>query len=122
MLNSDYIYQQIPVEIRPFFKIEMGEIPVEHANLLDNIAHAIRTISHFAHLNKTVNVFVGSFPLEVLTPNSVLSVRILEPALHIALENFVFLDLDKLVAVYEPIQRACALEELAHSLMNVKDE
>ena len=59
MLNSAYLYQQIPVEIRPFFKIEMADIPSQYANLLDNIAQAIRAIIPFVLLNKTVNVVVG---------------------------------------------------------------
>ena len=37
MLNSAYLYQQIPVEIRPFFKIEMADIPSQYANLLDTL-------------------------------------------------------------------------------------
>lgn len=122
MLDSTYIYQKLPMETRPFFKIEMAEIPEEYVYLLDNIAQSIQTISQFIHLNKTVNVIVGSFPLELSMSNSVLSVQILEPALHIAIENFVFLDLNVMLSLPSPLQKACALEELAHVLMNIRDE
>lgn len=122
MLNSAYICQQIPMEIRPFFKIEMAEISEKNAHLLDNIAQSIQTISQFVHLNKTVNVIVGSCPFELSMSNSVLSVQILEPALHIAIENFVFLDLNVMLSLPPSLQKACAVEELAHVLMNIRDE
>lgn len=122
MLSSAYIYEQIPIEIRPFFKIGMAEIPKEHIGLLDNIASAVKTISQFAHLNKTVTMLIGSSPFELSIPSLRLSAQILEPALHVTLEGFVFLDLNSLLKVSPPLQRACVLEELAHSLMNVKDE
>ena len=122
MLNSDYIYQQISIEIRPFFHIEMPKIPKEYAALLDNIAQAIMIINRFARLNKAITLFVGTFPLSVTLPHSRLAVEILEPALHISVENWIFLDLDQLFLVSPPLQRACVLEELAHSVMNIADE
>ncbi|MDA3979010.1 hypothetical protein [Gallibacterium sp. AGMB14963] len=122
MLDSTYIYQKLPMETRPFFKIEMAEISEKHAHLLDNIAQSIQTISQFVHLNKTVNVIVGSCPFELSMSNSVLSVQILEPALHIAIENFVFLDLNVMLSLPSPLQKACVMEELAHVLMNIRDE
>ena len=76
MLNSAYLYQQIPVEIRPFFKIEMADIPSQYANLLDNIAQAIRAIIPFVLLNKTVNVVVGTQPFELQLQHATLSVRL----------------------------------------------
>ncbi|MEH8058099.1 hypothetical protein [Gallibacterium anatis] len=100
----------------------MAEISEKHAHLLDNIAQSIQTISQFVHLNKTVNVIVGSCLFELSMSNSVLSVQILEPALHIAIENFVFLDLNVMLSLPPSLQKACAVEELAHVLMNIRDE
>ena len=87
MLNSAYLYQQIPVEIRPFFKIEMADIPSQL-----QLQHAT------------------------------LSVRLSPPTLHMAIENFAFLDLNHMIGLPDALQRACVLEELTHVLMNVKDE
>ena len=122
MLNSAYLYQQIPVEIRPFFKIEMADIPSQYANLLDNIAQAIRAIIPFVLLNKTVNVVVGTQPFELQLQHATLSVRLFPPTLHMAIENFAFLDLNHMIGLPDALQRACVLEELTHVLMNVKDE
>lgn len=122
MLDSAYIYQQIPAEISPFFKIEMAEIQKKYTHLLDNIAQSIQTISQFVHLNKTVNVIISSRPFELQLQNATLSVQIFEPVLHVAIENFVFLDLNMMLSLPSSLQKACALEELAHVLMNIRDE
>lgn len=110
------------MEIRPFFKIVMADIPSQYANLLDNIAQAIRTIIPFVHLNKTMNVVVGTQPFEFPAGGARLSARLSPQALHMAIENFAFLDLNHLIGLPDALQRACVLEELTHVLMNVKDE
>lgn len=122
MLNSDYIYQQLPIEIRPFFKIEMLEIPVEYTYLLDNIAQAIITINRFVHLNKTVALFVAVNPFQLELKGVRLSAQLFQPAVHQYVENLIFLDLNKMIGLPDHLQRATYLEELAHVLMNVKDE
>lgn len=122
MLNSAYLYQQIPVEIRPFFKIVMADISEQYAHLLDNVADAINTISQYAHLNKVVNVVIASRPFELQFQHATLSVQLSEQTVQYYIENFVFLDLDRMNQLPDSLQRMAHMEELAHVLMNVKDE
>lgn len=122
MIDSNYIYSKLDSKLHHFFKIEMPSIPSHYQECVDDIIYSINLITNHAHINKSICIFISGQSQTFNTNSLNFTYYIAEPAIHMYLENFIFFNLDKVLNVPKPLRIASYLEELAHVIMNIKNE
>ena len=122
MISQDFINNKIPEEARHYLPVSSIELPDTCSESVNALIEAINIISSKIDLNRKVHLVIAKSPFKIPFNSGELSFVSKEETYHAAIENFVFLDFEKLSFVPYPLKVACVLEELAHALMNIADE
>ncbi len=122
MITQDFINNRIPEIARHYLPVSSLELPDHCGDSVNALIEAIEIIIKKTNLNRKVQLVIAKSPFKIALNSGELSFVAKEETHHVAIENFVFLDFEKLHSLPYPLKVACILEELAHALMNIADE
>lgn len=113
----------IKPEYLPFFAITINHtIPASMREIAQAYAEAVNLISEYIHLRKVVKVFISTTPFIVPIEHVKLICEIKDPAIHVTIEDLIFIDVQKIAPYPYQMKVASILEELAHTHMSIKSE
>lgn len=117
------ILSGIPVEARGHFNIVLASVP---AHLLPAAVEAFwkatACILPSVRLTTPVNVIFGESPFCVPVQGAEMVFTTKGDAVNMHMEGFIFLDIAKMATYPFDFQVVAVLEELAHEMMNIRDE
>jgi len=116
------IAAKIPDEARCFLPVSSTNLPIETNDSVSALIEAIAVITSKIKLSQRAHIIIGTTPFTVALSNGVLSYATQVQTIHANVENFIFLDFNKINLHLHQLKVACILEELVYTLMNVKDE
>lgn len=113
----------IKPEYLPFFATMINpSIPASMIEVAQAYVEAVNLISEYIHLRKVVRVFISATPFIMPIEPVKMICEIKDPAIHVTIENLVFIDALKIARYSYQMKVVTILEELAHAHMNIKCE
>lgn len=112
----------IPEKLRLFFQITSPNLHMIAKPAIESLWYAISAFSKVSRMRKTCAIIIGTQPFSVPIGSGILSFNPFADTIHVAIENIIFLNIDKLLNFPKNIQIATIIEEFVHALMDVKDE
>ncbi len=116
------ISAKIPDDTRCFLPISSANLLLAMNDSVNALLEAIDIVTGKVKLNQRVHIIIGTSPFTIALSNGVFSYSTQTQTIHANVENFIFLDFNKINQHPHQLKVACILEELVHALMNVKDE
>jgi hypothetical protein len=109
-------------EYSAFFLFHILSLPSSEQQIVDAFCESAILVSRAIRMNQRIEVTFGTTPFTIVEGAGTLRVNLHNPIINSTFGDFIFLDWQKMKSLkYEAIV-GTILEELVHSLMNVKDE
>lgn len=122
MITAAQIQAGLPAEYRGIFLITAAELGDNCQPVVQSIWTAVQVFAPKARLRHTVHLIVATPPFRIPLGSGVLSFEPKAEVINAAIENFVFLNVAKMLPLPPALQVACVLEELVHTILSVRDE
>jgi hypothetical protein len=123
IISASEIQNGLLEEVRSFIAIDAAPLPQSFRPVVEALWTAAQKISTSIRLRKRINVVLAKSPF-VLTLSTVgqLTFIPLGDAVHVTVEDMIFIDCEKMMRYEFPYQVVSVLEEFVHAFMNVTDE
>ncbi|MCT8829425.1 hypothetical protein Q7472_11030 [Glaesserella parasuis] len=124
MIDHNTIINSIPYPIRSFFEIESMEFEdnEQYQTAIKAFITAVDIINSHCHINKKVALFFGARQMQIDIDGIPFSYYIPQPALHLHIRNFIYLNVVESSTLSYESQVGAYLEELVHAFMNARNE
>lgn len=110
-------------EIRSFIAIDAVPLSQSFRPVVEALWTAAQKIMPSIRLRKRINVVLAKSPFVLnLPPVGQLTFIPLGDAVHVTVEDIIFIDCEKMMQYEFPYQVVSVLEEFVHAFMNVTDE
>lgn len=123
LISASEIQNGLPEPIRPFLSVEAVPLPESFRPLVEALWKAAEKIAATVRLRKRVIVVISASPWNVEFPSvGRLTLTPLGDAIHLTVEDIIFIDANKMQSYDSAYKQVSILEELVHAFMNVSDE
>jgi hypothetical protein len=123
MYSGNDLEARLPDALRPFIAIESLPLPEP---IFQIAAQALQTASEclaaVAWVRRRAHMVFATAPFRLELSSGQLSYTPNQDVIHAHIEDNIFIDVNKLLALPFPLQVATILEELVHVFLNISDE
>lgn len=122
-LTIDDFEKNVNPLYKPFFALMINQTtPKSMVEISKAYAEAVNLIGERTNLRKVIKVFLSTSPFNIDLIYVDLICETKANAYHVTLDDFVFIDANKIIDLPYPLIVASIVEEFVHSHMNIKCE
>ena len=122
-IQPDKIEKGIPAEFRPYFQITSPPLPASMGGLVESFHTAVKAILPAIWFNHPAHIVFGTAPWKISFERGKMTYETAHPdIINVHMEQWVFLDCNRMKKLQPEFQVACVLEELVRVLMHVSDD
>ncbi|MYZ42093.1 hypothetical protein [Schauerella aestuarii] len=121
-LDPSYISANIDERFRPFFLISAADIPIAMKDTIDSLCVAVNLFGERVRFRVAKHLVVGGSPFNIELASGSLLYTPKKETIHVNIEEYIFLDVNKAQALSKNIRIATFVEEFVHAFMNITDE
>jgi hypothetical protein len=113
----------LPESLRGFLVIDGLPLPEPiYQQVAAALEAAVNAITPVVRVRRRFYMVFATTPFKINLSNSELTLTLKPDALHIHMEDMIFIDVNKLLDVEHEHRVACILEELCHAMLSIDDE
>jgi hypothetical protein len=123
VIDSKTISTGLPQDIAPFFLIDTVTFPGPiFFPIVEAFWEAVRIISPTIRTFRQINIFFGTNNFTINMSSGCLAYSKKTEVINSCFNDMIFIDCDRLLVESHTARVVCILEELVHTLYNVRDE
>ena len=123
IFGAEDLAASLPQALRPFLAVDSLPLP---ASIFNDVSQAFwaaaRALAPVVRLRRRAYICFTTAPFRLNLANGELRYTPNPDVVHVSVEEFIFIDVNKLLGYAYPLRVASILEELVHVFMNISDE